>query len=275
MSEITMLPSQHLIKSNLQLTSDVFELVLALPEEETPSFTPGQFSMLYVFGVGEIPISISGDPGVADSLVYTIRSVGTVTNALRCLNSSSVIGVRGPFGQTWPLEQAEGKELLLIAGGIGLAPLRPVLYSVLAHRQEYRRVVLLYGARTPADLLYQHQLSTWEQDSGLELFQTVDIASVQWSGTIGVVTSLIRRAMIQPSESVVMMCGPEIMMRFALLELHRIGLRDEQIYLSLERNMKCAVGFCGRCQYGPTFLCKDGPVFRFDTIRSFYKHQEL
>ena len=223
--------------------------------------------MLYVFGVGEVPISISGDPAQPEILVHTTREVGTVTRAMRALKQGDVVGVRGPYGSVWPVKAAEDHDLVLVAGGIGLAPLRPALYHAVANRERYGRVVLLYGARTPEDILYKGELRKWRSKFDLEVFVTVDRATGTWQGSVGLVTTLIKRAPFDPHRTVAMLCGPEVMMRFTAQELLKRGVPDSSVYLSLERNMKCAIGFCGHCQFGPHFVCKDGPVFAYDHVR--------
>ncbi len=238
-------------------------------------FKPGQFNMLYVFGVGEVPISISGDPQNPRGLVHTVRAVGAVTRALCALRRGDVVGVRGPFGSAWPVDEAEGSDVVIVAGGIGLAPLRPALYRVLANRGKYGNVALLYGARTPQDLLYRRELERWRGRFDLQVEVTVDAAGEGWYGHVGVVTKLIPRAEFDPDEAVALVCGPEIMMRFAVKALHERGVSLDNIYISMERNMKCAVGFCGHCQFGPEFVCKDGPVFRFREIERFFRVREI
>ncbi len=238
-------------------------------------FKPGQFNMLYVFGVGEVPISISGDPQNPRGLVHTVRAVGAVTRALCALRRGDVVGVRGPFGSAWPVDEAEGSDVVIVAGGIGLAPLRPALYRVLANRGKYGNVALLYGARTPQDLLYRRELERWRGRFDLQVEVTVDAAGEGWYGHVGVVTKLIPRAEFDPDEAVALVCGPEIMMRFAVKALHERGVSPDNIYISMERNMKCAVGFCGHCQFGPEFVCKDGPVFRFREIERFFRVREI
>ena len=164
---------------------------------------------------------------------------------------------------------------MIVAGGIGLAPLRSALYEMMAHRDQYGRVTLLYGARTPEDILYGRELERWRDKFDLDCQVTVDRGPSGWRGIVGVVTKLISRATFDPASAVAMICGPEVMMRFAIMELHRLGMAADRIYLSMERNMKCAVGFCGRCQYGPMFICKDGPVFRFDRIAGIFRVAEI
>jgi len=239
------------------------------------AYRPGQFNMVYVFGAGEIPISISGDPAAATRLVHTTRAVGTVTNMMGRLKAGDVVGVRGPFGTPWPTEIARGHDVVVVAGGIGLAPLRPVLYWVLAHRADYGRVVLLYGARTPQDLLYRRELEQWRARFDVDVYVTVDRGSQAWRGGVGVVTSLIPKAPFDPRDAVAMMCGPEVMMRYTALELQRRGVPVGQIYVSMERNMKCAVGFCGHCQFGQYFVCRDGPVFPYDRVQELINRWEI
>jgi len=257
-------------------THDTFTLTVAPPPGDPISaFEPGQFSMLYVFGVGELPISISGDPAVRDSLTYTIRSVGPATYQLVTRQPGQFIGVRGPFGSSWPLKEARGKSVLIVAGGIGLAPLRPAIYSILRHRGDYNRLVILYGSRSPRDLLYKKEFAAWGLLPDTQALCTVDYGGVSWRGHVGVVTTLFRLVRMQPKETVAMICGPEIMMRYAARELEARGLPPEQIYLSVERNMKCGAGFCGHCQMGPYFVCKHGPVFPYPAIKPYLDLYEL
>jgi NAD(P)H-flavin reductase len=231
--------------------------------------------MLYVFGVGEAPISISGDPTQPQTLLHTIRAVGTVTRAMQALKRGDTLGVRGPFGSAWPVAEAAGKDVILVAGGLGLAPLRPILYQLLAQRQQYGKVILLYGTRTPTDMLYRRQIEQWRGRLDLEVYVTVSRAPDSWRGNVGVVTRLIPKAPFDPLDTVAMVCGPEVMMRFTIMELLQCGVAEAQIFLSMERNMKCAIGFCGHCQFGPTFVCKDGPVLRYDRIKSWLSGREL
>jgi len=271
-----MLTQAYLVRDVAKETPDTFTLKLA-PEEHAngTSFRPGQFSMLWVFGVGELPISISGDPNEHKHLVYTVRSVGQATNALVTRRVGGDVGVRGPFGNGWPMEAARGRDVVVVAGGIGLAPLRPVVYEVLNHRDDFGRLVVLYGARSPRDLLYRKELATWARQRETQVLISVDYGGMSWRGHVGVVTTLFKYARLKPSRSLAMVCGPEVMMRFVTRELESNGLSRKDIYLSMERNMKCAVGFCGHCQYGPHFICKDGPVFPYEQIRPLLEKYEL
>jgi NAD(P)H-flavin reductase len=271
-----MMPQTHSVREVIKETPDTFTLTLQ-PEngDRVSSFQPGQFSMLWVYGVGELPISISGDPRKEDRLVYTVRSVGKATNSFVSQKPGAGVGVRGPFGTGWPVDAARGRDLVIVAGGIGLAPLRPVIYHVLSHRAEYDRLVLLYGARSPRDLLYRKELAAWARQRDTQVLITVDYGGLSWRNHVGVVTTLLKYARLRPAQSVAMLCGPEIMMRFVARDLEAHGFGRSQIYLSMERNMKCGVGFCGHCQYGPHFICKDGPVFTYEQIGSMMDKYEL
>ena len=271
-----MVTQPYLIRDVSKETYDTFTLKLAPDQGSNHThFQPGQFSMLWVFGVGELPISISGDPDEHERLVYTVRSVGQATNALVTREVGEAVGVRGPFGTGWPLEAARGHDVIVVAGGIGLAPLRPVIYEVLNHRKDYGRLVILYGARSPRDLLYRKELASWARQKETQVLTSVDYGGMSWRGHVGVVTTLFKYARLKPSRSLAMVCGPEIMMRFVTRELENYGLSRNDIYLSMERNMKCAVGFCGHCQYGPHFICKEGPVFRYEQLRPLLEKYEL
>lgn len=271
-----MVPNPYRVGQVWKETSDTFTLALEPAHSAACGrFSPGQFSMLYVFGVGELPISISGDPGEPDRLIYTVRSVGQATHALVSRKPGETVGVRGPFGGCWPLAEARGKDVVLVAGGLGLAPLRPAIYQVLRHREDYGRLIVLYGGRSPRDLLYGKELAAWGRQPDTQVLSTVDYGGLGWRGHVGVVTTLFRYVRLQPDRMVAMLCGPEIMMRFVTRELESRGLQESDIYLSMERNMKCAVGFCGHCQYGPYFICKDGPVFPYSSIRSLLEKYEM
>jgi NAD(P)H-flavin reductase len=271
-----MVPWPGVVEQVTKETPDTFTLRVSREDEaEQNAFQPGQFSMLWVFGVGELPISISGDPADRDKLVYTVRSVGKATHALVSQKPGTGIGIRGPFGTGWPMEAARGRDVIIISGGIGLAPLRPAIYEVLRNRDRYGRLVVLYGARSPRELLYRKELASWARQPDTQVLVTVDYGGLGWHGHVGVVTTLFKYARLQPSKSVAMICGPEIMMRFVTRQLEEHGVTAANTYLSMERNMKCAAGFCGHCQYGPLFICKDGPVFPYTTIRPLLEKYEL
>lgn len=252
-----------------------YDLVFDNPNvAATYRFEPGQFNMLYLPGYGESAISISSDPDRNGTLSHTVRAAGNVTQALGRKKIGDHIGLRGPFGSSWPLNSYRGNDIVIACGGIGLAPLRPAIYHILNHRDEYGRVILLYGARTPKDLLFTLEYDTW-RSKGLEVEVTVDIGDAGWKGHVGVVPVLFYRLRLQPKQTAVMTCGPEIMMRFVVFEALARRVHPEDIFISLERNMSCAMGFCGHCQYGPHFVCKDGPVFSFRQVKRFLNLEEF
>ena len=271
-----MVPEAYRIERVRRDTADTFTLELG-PANGSPSFEfiPGQFNMLYVYGVGEIPISISGDPTHPDTLVHTTRVVGTVTRALQRLKAGAIVGVRGPFGSHWPVEEARGNDVVLVAGGIGLAPLRPALHYLLAHRRQYGKIVVLYGTRTPSDIIYRPQLEQWRSRFDLETHVTVDRADERWLGNVGVVTKLIPHAPFGSLNTVAMICGPEVMMRYTAMALQKRGVPVEHIFVSLERNMKCGIGLCGHCQFSHSFVCKDGPVYGYDRVMDLLNKREI
>jgi len=271
-----MLPTVVKVQCFQAETHDTFTLTLDPPTASGApySFLPGQFNMLYGFGLGEVPISMSGDPAQTGSVVHTIRAVGSVTGGLAKVRAGDSIGVRGPFGSSWPMDKARGNDVLLVSGGIGLAPLRPALYHLVRHRDEYGRVALLYGARTPGDVLYREELQAWQSRGAFQVQLTADRADPSWSESVGLVTALFTPAEFDPQRTVGMICGPEMMIRLTLKEFEKRGVAANRLYVSLERNMQCAVGFCGHCQFGPNFVCMDGPVFRQDRIKAFFDVRE-
>jgi len=231
--------------------------------------------MVYVFGIGEVPLSISGDPAKPDVLVHTVRAVGSVTRAVSAVRKDGVLGVRGPYGEGWPLESALGRDVVIMAGGLGLAPLRPLVHAIVARRGAFRRVVLLIGARTPESLLFSREVARWRARFDLDVRATVDAGDAKWNGHVGVITTLIPRATFDPETTTAFVCGPEVMMRFAAADLVHRGVPPNLVFLSMERNMKCAVGVCGHCQFGPTFVCKDGPVFPYSRIEASLRIREI
>jgi len=271
-----MIPYIFRIRSRRQETKDTFTIELEPTEPGIEfKFEPGQFNMIYVFGVGEVPISISGDPSVVSRITHTTRMVGVVTKAMGRLKKGDVVGIRGPFGSSWPVDKYTGYDVVIIAGGIGLAPLRPAIYYVLSNRDRYNRVVFLYGARTPEDILYKREIEKWKARFDFEVYVTVDRGTSGWKGNVGVVTTLISRAPFDPRNAVAFVCGPEIMMRFSALELIKRGVGEDNIYISMERNMKCGIGLCGHCQFGPMFICKDGPVFSYNQVKNLIFKREI
>lgn len=274
--ENAMAPNPYFVQRFKRETHDTFTLGL-VPSDGSPvlRFKAGQFDMLYMYGVGEVPISISGDPKDESKIEHTIRAYGAVTSAMKMLKQGDMLGVRGPLGNHWPIDELRRQDVLLIAGGIGIAPLRPVLYRILSDRDQYGKVIFLYGERTPGDLIYRRQMEQWRGRFDLDIDVTVDSAREGWCGNVGVVTTLIPRIGIDPQNTFAMLCGPEIMMYYAIQELKKKGLEDDHIYISMERNMRCGVGFCGHCQLGPTLVCKDGPVFLFSEIKHLFWKREM
>jgi len=229
-------------------------------------FLPGQFNMLYLPGVGEVAISVSSDPAEPTKLRHTIRAVGNVTQAIARLKPGDKLGVRGPFGNAWPVDLIQGQDIVVVAGGLGLAPLRPAIYHLLRHRASYGRVTVLHGARTPRDLLFTGEYDAW-RIADIDVQVIVNVGSADWKGAIGVVTTPLANMPLTAAKTSVLTCGPEVMMRFVAAGVINRGVRTERIFVSLERNMNCAVGLCGHCQFGPSFVCKDGPVFPYDRVQ--------
>lgn len=242
------------------------------------SFLPGQINMIGIPGVGEIPVSVSSDPARPRLIAHTIRWCGRVTNVFKTLERGDQVTIRGPFGRPWPLAEARGGDLLIVAGGLGMAPVRPAVYTAIRNRGSFRRLIVLAGARAPEHLLYPYEMDMWGQwlrNQGIELLLTVDVADESWPYGEGVVTTLFPKAHIDPRVTTVFTCGPEIMMRFAIRDLLELGIPESRIWLSVERNMHCGVKLCGHCQWGPYFVCADGPVFRYDRIADLMAVTEL
>lgn len=269
------LPRRFRLLSKSYETPDTATLVFEDIDDGGVEFTPGQFTMIYVFGVGEVPISIAGNPHAPHLLVHTVRAVGAVTNAICGLEPGDVVGVRGPYGAGWPLAAAPGRDLLIVTGGIGLAPIRPAVIEALNQREQIRSLSLLYGARTPEDLIYKDDLLGWESSRDIEVEVTVDRASSDWWGDVGLVTRLLPRVSFNPLNTTAFVCGPEVMMRVVARELRGRGVPAQNVYVSMERNMKCAVGFCGHCQYGRDLLCRTGPIGSFQHLAARMSVSEI
>jgi NAD(P)H-flavin reductase len=241
---------------------------------EAYCFLPGQFNMLYVPGVGEAALSISSDPEDQSGVDHTIRFVGNVTGAIRKMAVGDILGLRGPFGQSWPLQDYPGSDVVIAAGGIGLPPLRPVIHQLILHRHDFGRIVVLYGARSPDELLFTDAFEDWSAH-GIEIEVTVDRADSSWHGQVGVVPMLFYRLRLDPAKTVVFSCGPEIMMRFVVFEALARKIPADRIFLSMERNMRCGQGACGHCQVGPYFVCQDGPVFSYARLEPFFSVEDF
>ena len=265
-------PLPFVVAEREQNTADTWTLTLEPAAGDGVSVAPGQFMMVYAFGIGEVPISVSGPPSRPGPVVLTVRAVGAVSNAICGSQPGTVLGLRGPLGNSWPIEAAAG-DVVVIAGGIGLAPLRPALLHVLDHRDDYGEAVLLYGARTPGDLLYTEQLGEWRH--AIDVDVTVDSAGGDWAGRVGVVPKLVAGAGFRPEETTAFVCGPEIMMHFANQALLERGVAPDRIYMSMERHMQCGVGLCGHCQLGPTLICRDGPVYSYAELEPWLGVRQL
>ena len=272
----TMAPVSYRVRSRTVENADSVTLCLEPVSAALTPPAPGEFNMLYAFGVGEVAISVSGDPSCTDdTITHTIRSVGAVSAALCAAEPGSTIGVRGPFGTTWGLAEAAGRDLVIVAGGVGLAPLRPVVLGALADRDRYGHVVLIAGSRAQRDFLYAGELADWQTDPRLEVHLTVDVPIQGWAGETGFVTEPLRRLSLDPRRTTAFLCGPEAMMRFGAQALLEKGIAAEDIRVSLERNMQCGAGWCGHCQLGPLLLCRDGPVVGYDIARPLLEVGEL
>ena len=267
-------PRLHRVIRTVRETHDVVTLELETGDANGQA-QPGQFNMLHVPGVGEAAISLSADPAAAGRLVHTVRALGSVSEALTRRRPGEVVGVRGPFGVGWPVTEIAGRDVVVIAGGIGLAPLRPIVHHVLAQRDCCARVAVLYGTRSPGDILYRAEVARWRGRLDVQVEVTVDSAPESWRGSVGVVTRLLPRVRFDPEDVVVMLCGPEVMMRVTAAALRDRGVVRERIWVSLERHMTCGAGFCGRCQLGPVLVCRDGPVFPLPRVERLLTVAEL
>jgi len=269
-----MVPASFEVVEKRQDTADVWTLELMADSGEPFEFEPGQFTMLAAAGAGEVPISISGDPDKPERLVHTVRAVGLATEAICAAEHGQVLSVRGPFGRPWPVHEAEGADVLIAAGGIGLPPLRPAILRLLAQRERYGRLLLLYSGRSPDELLFTDEFEDWSR-RGFEVQVTVDAAGEDWDGHVGVVTRLVRHTKLEAGRVIAMSCGPELMMRFLVAALIEQGVSSDGVYISMERNMQCGIGRCGHCQLGPTLVCRDGPVYPWPEINPWLAIREL
>jgi NAD(P)H-flavin reductase len=265
-------PHRYRVQSRDVETADTVTLTLVPLDDAVDAPRPGQFMMLTAFGFGEVPISVSG--GGDGTLVHTVRAVGPVTRALHAAAPDTIVGVRGPYGTDWDVERPGARDLVFVAGGIGLAPLRPAIWAAIRSKQR-GRIVVLVGARTPNDLLFSRDLATWERRPDVALGVTVDQARSGWRGNVGLVTSLIKRATFDGQRTTAFVCGPEVMMRVVARALIDHGLSESDVRLSLERNMRCGTGLCGHCQLGPLLTCRDGPVVGLDEAALLMATREL
>jgi NAD(P)H-flavin reductase len=261
------------VRERRQDTRDTTTYVLEPLDGVPLAFSPGQFTMLGSMGAGEVPISISGDPA-SPLLVHTVRDVGGATHVLVQAQVDDLLEIRGPYGTGWDVEDGLAGDVLIVAGGIGLAPLRPALLAVLADRARYRKVVLLYGARSPADRLYPDELDQW-RDGGIDVECIVDHGTADWPGRVGLVTTLLPGAGVDPASALALVCGPEVMIRHVARALVELGIAPGRVRVSMERNMKCGVGLCGHCQLRELFVCTDGPVLPYSTVAPLLAIREV
>jgi sulfite reductase subunit B len=261
------LPSLAEIVRTEQLTKMEKLFEIKLKNGQDLGHQPGQFVEVSLFGIGESPISISSSPTKKGSFELAVRAVGNVTKTLHTLNRGATLGIRGPFGKGFPIEEMKGKDILFVAGGIGLVPLRSLINYVLDNRSHFGRVFVLFGAKTPAEQLFLDELAKWRQSKDMEYWETVDRSDGQWKGNVGVITTLFPKITVDPQKTIAVIVGPPIMYRFAILEAQVKGIPDDQIIVSLERRMKCGVGKCGHCQINHIYVCQEGPVFNYAKIK--------
>lgn len=269
-----MTPAPYRVRSRVVENADSVTLDLEPAAVTLSPAAPGQFMMLHAVGVGEIAVSVCGS-GPGGALTHTVRAVGAVSAALCAAEPGTTVGVRGPYGTSWGLDTAIARDLVIVAGGVGLAPLRPVVLGALADRDRYGRVVLIAGARAERDFLYSGEMAAWQRDPQLEVHQTVDVPVHGWLGETGFVTEPLRRLTLEPTRTTAFLCGPESMMRHGAAALLSKGVAAEDIRVSLERNMQCGIGWCGHCQLGPLLLCRDGPVVGYDCAAPLLDCEEL
>jgi len=231
-------------------------------------YVPGQFVQVWVYGYGEAPISICSSPSrVTDGFEMCVRKAGRVTGALHTLETGGTVGIRGPFGNGWPVESLRGQDVLFVAGGLGLAPARGIIQYVLDNRKEFGKVTILYGARSPGELLFKRDLKEWQDRPDVDFLLTVDRADDSWDGNVGVITSLFKKIELSPGTTMAVIVGPPIMFKFTVLEALSAGMPEHRILCSLERHMKCGLGKCGHCQIRDVYVCQDGPVFTYEQVR--------
>lgn len=266
-----LVPLEATVISRTQESPNIFSLGLRFTDSalnEQYNFQPGQFNMLYIFGIGEVAISIVSDPQHTDELVHTIRAVGRVTNALSKLNPGDRLGVRGPFGRGWPLQDLQGRDILVVTGGLGCAPSVSIINYIMLRRQQFGRLAIIQGVKHSEELIWHEHYEQWMQQQNTQVLLAADVAGHGWPWHTGLVTELLPQVELDISQAATMLCGPEMMMQATSKQLIDRKTPANQIWLSMERNMQCAVGSCGHCQYGPDFVCKDGPVFNYASIQN-------
>ena len=268
------MPHEAIILERIQEGPNLFTLRMKFTDpdiQDVYEFEPGQFNMLYLYGVGDVPISIVNDPLDSHIIDHTIRVVGRVTRGIDKLKAGDRIGLRGPYGRGWPMQQSKGKDIVIVTGGLGCAPVVSVINYIEQRREEYGRLNIVQGVKHTADLIWQDRYDKWRQLPNTRVMLAADVGEALWPWHVGPVTSLFDQLMFNPDNVAVMMCGPEGMMRVVCRHMLDKGVPDSQLFLSMERNMQCAIGHCGHCQYGSKFICKDGPVFSYDEVRKLFQ----
>ncbi len=264
-------PKNAKIINREQQSKTIFTLDLQLLDEvKQEPFYPGQFNMLYLYGVGEVAISIMSDPDDNHFIRHTIRSVGRISNGLAQLQIGDCIGIRGPYGNSWPLRMAIGKDIIIVTGGLGCAPVVSVINYIMRRRNLFGHISILQGIKHSDDFIFKKYYQQWQQEKNTSVYVAADQAGPQWPFSSGHVTDFIDQIAIDPNNTIAMMCGPEGMMKVAAHSLVKKNMREEDVFLSMERNMHCAIGHCGHCQYGPHFICKDGPIFSYNKIKKLF-----
>lgn len=259
--------SEKFIVKDVIVESSIIKTFNLEPEQEF-SFNTGQFIELCLPGIGEAPFTPSSSPGIKDKIDITIMNAGYVTGEIhKIVTPGTIVGVRGPFGKGYPLNEFKGKDILIVGGGVGLAPLRSLLYSLFLSISDYPKIVLKYGAKTPSDIIYKDEILSWKKNKNFEVELTVDRGDKNWKGNVGVVTEIVKGDEVSKENSIAVVCGPPIMMKFATFKLLDLGFKPDQIYLSMEKNMSCGLGKCGHCRLGNYYVCTDGPVFLYESIK--------
>ncbi len=261
-------PKEAIIEDIIVESPTIKTFVLRL--KEPFEFRTGQFVEVTLPGIGEAPFTPSSDPNIKNKIDVTIMNVGRITSLLHASSKNISLGVRGPYGKGYPLDKFEGKDVLIIGGGVGLAPLRSLLFSLFAEIDKYNKIVLRYGARTPDDIIYKESILRWAEIKKVDVVTTVDVCDAKWNGNVGLVTTILKDLPVDLKNSISIVCGPPIMMKFVTLKLLDLGYEPQNIYLSMEKNMSCGLGKCGHCRIGRYYACKDGPVFTYEQLKNIH-----
>ncbi|UCD06035.1 MAG: FAD/NAD(P)-binding protein [candidate division WOR-3 bacterium] len=266
MATIELVPEPAMIKKVIQESRDVKSYVLKLDKSRKIAARPGQFVEVSVQGFGEATFAVTRTSKDGSDFTISVKRMGHLTKMLHRAVRGDMVGVRGPYGNSFPVDAWKGKDIVIIGGGIGLAPLRPIIDHILQHREDYGKLEIIFGARTPEDILYKEDLGIWENDETIQLHTTIDVPFEGWNGRVGVVPVVVKDLALKPDSRVAVVCGPPIMIKFTVAALRELKWSDDRIYTTLEMKMQCGIGQCGRCNIGEKFICKDGPVFSLDQI---------